>query len=186
MNIKTLIIYDYQILYEILTEIKEFLNFKILNTNKKNFEKLEFNELGDYLILRSKNSVTIKNSLVVNNLPIKLDKLIQTININFLKNNFAKKSEIKIGKYTLDLNSRKIIFENQYINLTERETDLIIFIKSNSNVTVKELQNSVWGYSSDLETHTVETHIYRLRKKIKEKFSDDNFIQNTEKGYKIT
>ena len=186
MNIKTLIIYDYQILYEILTEIKEFLNFKILNTDKKNFEKLELNKLGDYLILRSKNSVTIKNSLVVNNLPIKLDKLIQTININFLKNNFAKKSEIKIGKYILDLNSRKIIFENQYINLTERETDLIIFIKSNSNVTVKELQNSVWGYSSDLETHTVETHIYRLRKKIKEKFSDDNFIQNTEKGYKIT
>lgn len=186
MNIKTLIIYDYQILYEILTEIKEFLNFKILNIDKKNFEKLELNKLGDYLILRSKNSVIIKNSLVVNNLPIKLDKLIQTININFLKNNFAKKSEIKIGKYILDLNSRKIIFENQYINLTERETDLIIFIKSNSNVTVKELQNSVWGYSSDLETHTVETHIYRLRKKIKEKFSDDNFIQNTEKGYKIT
>ena len=185
MNIKTLIIYEYQTLYEILTEIKEFLNFKILNTNKKNFEKLEFNELGDYLILRSKNSVTLENSLVLNDLPIKLDKLTQIININFLKNNFAKKSEIKIGKYILDLNSRKIIFENQYINLTERETDLIIFIKSNNNVTIKELQNSVWGYSSELETHTVETHIYRLRKKMNEKFNDDKFIQNTEKGYKI-
>ena len=111
--------------------------------------------------------------------------LIQIININFLKNNFAKKSEIKVGKYILDLNSRKIIFENQYINLTERETDLIIFIKSNNNVTIKELQNSVWGYSSELETHTVETHIYRLRKKMNEKFNDDKFIQNTEKGYKI-
>ena len=185
MNIKTLIIYEYQTLYEILTEIKEFLNFKILNTNKKNFEKLEFNELGDYLILRSKNSFTLENSLVLNDLPIKLDKLTQIININFLKNNFAKKSEIKIGKYILDLNSRKIIFENQYINLTERETDLIIFIKSNNNVTIKELQNSVWGYSSELETHTVETHIYRLRKKMNEKFNDDKFIQNTEKGYKI-
>jgi DNA-binding response OmpR family regulator len=185
MNIKTLIVYEYQTLYEILTEIKEFLNFKILNTDKKNFEKLEFNKLGDYLILRSKNSVTLENSFVLNDLPIKLDKLIQIININFLKNNFAKKSEIKVGKYILDLNSRKIIFENQYINLTERETDLIIFIKSNNNVTIKELQNSVWGYSSELETHTVETHIYRLRKKMNEKFNDDKFIQNTEKGYKI-
>ena len=66
MNIKTLIVYEYQTLYEILTEIKEFLNFKILNTDKKNFEKLEFNKLGDYLILRSKNSVTLENSFVLN------------------------------------------------------------------------------------------------------------------------
>ena len=185
MNIKTLIVYEYQTLYEILTEIKEFLNFKILNTDKKNFEKLEFNKLGDYLILRSKNSVTLENSFVLNDLPIKLDKLIQIININFLKNNFAKKSEIKVGKYILDLNSRKIIFENQYINLTERETDLIIFIKSNNNVTIKELQNSVWGYSSELETHTVETHIYRLRKKFLGFFGDDKFIISIKNGYKI-
>ena len=69
--------------------------------------------------------------------------------------------------------------------MTEKETDLIIYIKSNNNVTIKDLQNNVWGYSANLETHTVETHIYRLRKKIKEKFNDDNFIVNTEKGYRI-
>ena len=62
---------------------------------------------------------------------------------------------------------------------------MIIFIKSNDKVSIKELQSSVWGYSSNLETHTVETHIYRLRKKMSEVFEDDNFIQNTEKGYKI-
>ena len=62
---------------------------------------------------------------------------------------------------------------------------MIVFIKSSNNATIKELQNSVWGYSSNLETHTVETHIYRLRKKMSEVFEDDNFIQNTEKGYKI-
>ena len=117
--------------------------------------------------------------------PIKFDKLIQTININFLKSNFAQKSEIIVGKYKLDLNSRKIIFENQYLALTEKEINMIIFIKSNTNVTIKELQNNVWGYSSDLETHTVETHIYRLRKKIKESFKDEEFIQNTKKGYRI-
>ena len=62
---------------------------------------------------------------------------------------------------------------------------MIIFIKSNNNATIKELQNNVWSYSSDLETHTVETHIYRLRKKIKDKFGDDAFIQNSQKGYRI-
>ena len=135
--------------------------------------------------MRSKTSHNLKNSLVLEELPIKFDKLIQTININFLKSNFAQKSEIIVGKYKLDLNSRKIIFENQYLALTEKEINMIIFIKSNTNVTIKELQNNVWGYSSDLETHTVETHIYRLRKKMKEKFKDEEFIQNTKKGYRI-
>ena len=185
MNSKTLIIYEYQILYKILSEIKEYLDFEVLNINKKNYQKLEFSKFENYLILCAKNSDNLKNSLVLEELPIKFDKLIQTININFLKSNFAQKSEIIVGKYKLDLNSRKIIFENQYLALTEKEINMIIFIKSNTNVTIKELQNNVWGYSSDLETHTVETHIYRLRKKMKEKFTDDEFIQNTKKGYKI-
>ena len=96
-----------------------------------------------------------------------------------------KKSYVKISKYKLDLNSRKIILDNLSLSLTEKEVEMIFFIKSNSNVTIRELQNNVWGYSSDLETHTVETHIYRLRKKMKDKFGDDAFIQNSQKGYRI-
>ena len=185
MNSKTLIIYKYQTLYEILSEIKEYLNFDILDVNQKNFETLELDKFDDYLILSSEDLPEFKNCIVLEDLPIKIYRLIQIININFLKKNFAKKSEVKIGKYKLDINSRKIIFEDRYLNLTEKETDMIIFIKLNDKVSIKELQSSVWGYSSNLETHTVETHIYRLRKKMSEVFEDDNFIQNTEKGYKI-
>ena len=185
MNSKTLIIYKYQILYEILSEIKEYLNFDILDVNQNNFETLELDKFEDYLILSSKDLPEFKNCIVLEDLPIKIYRLIQTININFLKKNFAKKSEVKIGKYKLDINARKIFFEDRYLNLTEKETDMIIFIKLNDKVSIKELQSSVWGYSSNLETHTVETHIYRLRKKMSEVFEDDNFIQNTEKGYKI-
>jgi len=47
------------------------------------------------------------------------------------------------------------------------------------------LQLSVWGYSSDLETHTVETHIYRLRKKMSLTFKDENFITHNKNGYAI-
>ena len=182
---KILIIYEYQILYKILSEINEYLNFEILYVDKKKFQELEFDKFENYLILGSVKSTDLKNSFVLENLPIKLDKLIQIININFLKKNFIKNSDVKIGKYKLDLNSRKIILDNLGLSLTEKEVEMIIFIKSNSNVTIKELQNNVWGYSSNLETHTVETHIYRLRKKMKDKFGDDVFIQNSQKGYKI-
>ena len=182
---KTLIIYEYQILYKILSEIKEYLNFEILDVDENKFQELEFDKLENYIIVSSVKPINYKNSFVLENLPIKIDKLIQTININFLKKNFIKNSDVKIGKYKLDLNSRKIILDNLSLSLTEKELEMIIFINSNSNVTIKELQNNVWGYSSNLETHTVETHIYRLRKKMKDKFADDVFIQNSKKGYKI-
>ena len=182
---KILIIYEYQILYKILSEINEYLNFEILYVDKKKFQELEFDKFENYLIVCSAKSTDLNNSFVLENLPIKLDKLIQMININFLKTSFIKKSDVKIGKYKLDLNSRKITLENLGLSLTEKEVEMIIFIKSNNNVTIRELQNNVWGYSSDLETHTVETHIYRLRKKMKDKFGDDAFIQKSQKGYRI-
>ena len=182
---KTLIIYEYQILYEILSEISEYFNFEILHVDGKKFQGLELNKFENYLIIASKKSLNLKNSLILEDLPIKLEKLIQLINISFLKNNFVKKSEVNLGKYKLNLNSREIILNKISLSLTEKEAEIIIFIKSNNNVTIKELQNNVWRYSSNLETHTVETHISRLRKKIKDKFGDDAFIQNSQKGYKI-
>ena len=111
--------------------------------------------------------------------------MVSTKLLEILKNKFSDQSYINIGEYNLDLNSRKISHGNKSLNLTERETNLIIFIKDKKKVTIKELQKMVWDYSPDLETHTVETHIYRLRKKMKETFGDENFILNTSKGYSI-
>ena len=108
------------------------------------------------------------------------------ININFLKIQFNFQSEISIGDYKLDLNSREIGKNKSTLDLTERETNLIMFLKNSSKpVKINELQKEVWGYGSELETHTVETHIYRLRKKIKDKFDDNNFIISLQDGYKI-
>ena len=118
-------------------------------------------------------------------MPLKLEKILEIININFLKNKFINQSSIKIGRYNLDLNSRKISFKDKNLDLTERETNLIIFIHEKKDVSVKDLQKNVWDYSANLETHTVETHIYRLRKKMKEIFGDENFIFNRNNGYSI-
>ena len=185
MNSRILIIYEYQILYQILNEISESLNFEITQSNSKDLKELKYDPKNNYLIVSKKKIEGIKNSLILENLPIKFEKFIEIINIKFLKNKFLDQSNIKIGEYDLDLNSRKISLGDKSLNLTERETNLIIFIKDEQNVTIKELQKMVWDYSPDLETHTVETHIYRLRKKMKETFGDENFILNTSNGYSI-
>ena len=185
MNSRILIIYEYQILYQILNEISESLNFEITQSNRKDLKELKYDTKNNYLIVSKKKIEGIKNSLILENAPIKFEKLIEIINIKFLKNKFTDQSHITIGEYNLDLNSRKISLRNKSLSLTERETNLIIFIKDEKNVTIKELQKMIWDYSPDLETHTVETHIYRLRKKMKETFGDENFILNTSNGYSI-
>ena len=185
MNSKLLIIYEYQILFEILDEIKESLNFKIIQSNKNDYNKIEFDPKINYLTISKEKVDNIDNSLVLENTSIKLEKLLEIININFLRIQFSNQSNIKIGKYNLDLNSRKIKFKNKSLDLTERETSLIIFINEKTNVSVKELQRNVWDYSPSLETHTVETHIYRLRKKMNDIFGDENFILNNKNGYSI-
>ena len=182
---KVLIIYEYQILYELLNEIKENFSFKLIKSDSKHFDSLQFEPSTNYLVLSSRKHEKIGRQLIIDNKPLKLEKLIEFININFLKNKFSDQSNINIGKYKLDINSRNITYKDKNLSLTERETDLILFMNEKKNVSVKDLQRKVWHYSQDLETHTVETHIYRLRKKMKEIFGDKNFIKNENKGYSI-
>ena len=185
MNSRILIIYEYQILYQILNEISESLNFEITQSNSKDLKELKYDPKNNYLIVSKKKIEGVKNNLIMEDLPIKFEKLVEIINIKFLKNKFLDQSHIKIGEYDLDLNSRKISLGNISLNFTVRESNLIIFIIDKKNVTVKELQKTVWDYSPDLDTHTVETHIYRLRKKMKETFGNESFILNTSNGYSI-
>ena len=185
MHSKILIIYEYKNLFEILNEIAESLNFKILYCDKKEYDQIQFDPNNNYLTISKKKIDGISNLLILSNLPLKLEKILEIININFLKNKFINQSSIKIGKYNLDLNSRKISFKDKNLDLTERETNLIIFIHDRKDVSVKDLQKNVWDYSPNLETHTVETHIYRLRKKILSTFKDNEFIISKKNGYQI-
>ena len=183
MNSKVLFIYNFKKLFEILNEIKENLNFEVRFIDEKDYKNLNLNNLQNYLIVKINSTNNIKNCLEIKKLPIKLSNLIEKINLGFLRNKFNNQSELKIGKYILDLNSRKIYLKNIGLDLTEKESDLILFLNLNKNVSLKELQKQVWGYSTNLETHTVETHIYRLRKKMFKKFKDNNFIEHDKMGY---
>tara|TARA_B100001250_G_scaffold327821_1_gene292138 strand:+ start:214 stop:777 length:564 start_codon:yes stop_codon:yes gene_type:complete len=186
MNKQNLIILDFTELHSILYEIKDTLNFNLLNVSKNEFSKLNLDDLNSFLIITKIKIPNLENQIIFNSYPLRISKIIETININFLKNKFNKQSDINLGLYKLNLNSRKIFNNEKELNLTEKEADIILFLKkSEKSVSIDELQTKVWGHSSKLDTHTVETHIYRLRKKINNKFNNDEFIKSTKLGYTI-
>ena len=145
-----------------------------------------FSNESDYLLVSKKEINNFKRQIVLDKLPIKFLKLLEKINIGFLKQNFSEKSDVKVGRYIVDINSREMRYENKILKLTEKECEVIIYLsKSNQIISIENLQLNVWGHQSKLETHTVETHIYRIRKKILENFNDNDFITSEKNGYKI-
>ena len=186
MNLKKLIIYDFKELFKILYEIKKELNYEVIEISAENPLNISLNKKNDHLVIVKKLLKNLNNQILVTSLPIKLSKLIEKLNIEFLKRNFHSQSELKIQKYNLDINSRELIFKEKKIKLTEKESNIILYISNSIKpVSIQDLQLNVWGYHSDLETHTVETHVYRLRKKILATFDDNDFIKSKKNGYQI-
>ena len=185
------------VLHNILNEIKNLLSFDVQNyPSEEEFLKdlNKNNSLSKSTIITNSNvkfkaaSVNIdkRNILVFDNFPIQLNKLIDKINIQLIKQKYDHQSKIRIKDYNLNFNSRIISKNSNELKLTEREIDIILFLKNQTEPrTIDILQKEIWHYSSDLETHTVETHIYRLRKKIKDQFNDQNFILSYKDGYSI-
>ena len=202
------------ILYNILEEIKENLSFKIENFTKpndflnfynkdksenKNFfiittisnkdffiNKIKLERKNIFFLCQKNLKVDINHNYNVFKYPINIYNLIEKINIQLIKYKYSFQSKIRVKNYSLDLNSRTISIENKSLKLTEREMEIILFLNDcKTPQKINDLQNKVWSYSSNLETHTVETHIYRLRKKISNSFQDEHFIISTDNGYFI-
>ena len=199
------------ILYNIFQEIKDNLTFEISNfKNIDSFVKFssekKYNDKNNIIVTTISNKnfffkkkIDLKNIIFLsqeddnqdedNNIfqhPIDIYTLIEKINIQLIKQKYNFQSKIKVKNYLMDLNSRIIANNKKSLKLTEREMDIILFlIEKKQPQKINDLQNQVWRYSSELETHTVETHIYRLRKKINDSFNDENFIISTDKGYFI-
>tara|TARA_B100001167_G_C16762959_1_gene302525 strand:- start:668 stop:1315 length:648 start_codon:yes stop_codon:yes gene_type:complete len=214
MNKQTINIVGVHTLYNIFEEIKDNLSFNVANFDKEdNFLKLYREnkiDIANSLILTKaenkdlfvkKNNINKQNIFLFYNkdnnydinleynllkYPIEIYSLIEKINIQLIKQKYNYQSKIKLNDYYLDLNSRNIAKKDKSLKLTEREMDIILFLNNKKKPQkINILQSQVWEYSSDLETHTVETHIYRLRKKINNKFKDNKFIISTDEGYII-
>jgi hypothetical protein len=183
---QSLIIYKFTLLYHILEELGLDLNFEISFVESENSLNNKVKNLNNYLIISNKKYSNISNQFVLENIPINISKLVEKINIEFLKIQFNSQSQVKLNNYTIDLNSREMLIDSTKLKLTEKEINTIIYLsKSNKPVSIHELQEKVWSYQSDIETHTVETHIYRLRKKILNTFNDNEFIISKKDGYQI-
>ena len=202
------------ILYNILEEIKDNLSFKVKNFNENNdfskflidnkagnknyfiitsinnkdffLKKIKMDLKNIFFLCQKNNKIDCDDSYNVIKYPIDIYNLIEKINIQLIKYKYSFQSKILVKKYSLDLNSRIISKEKNKLKLTEREMEIIIFLnESKTPQKITNLQNKVWGHSSKLETHTVETHIYRLRKKISDSFDDEQFLVSTDGGYLI-
>ena len=186
MNNQNLLIYQLPYLYEILRELEDYLNFKVIEISSQKKLNEQIKSISNHLILTKKQILKNKNYIIINEMPIKISKLIEKINIQFLKKKFNDQSEIIINNYKINLNSRQIYQDDKKLKLTEKEIQTIIYLsKSTKPITSDELQLKVWRYQKNLETHTVETHIYRLRKKFLNFFNDNDFIISVKNGYKI-
>ena len=191
---QNIFIINYNSLYEILNEIKDNLSFNVENYVSEDdlIENSSLDLKNSLIISRSKNKllsnkkINDKNFLDLSLFPISLNKLVELINIQLIKLKFSHQSKFNIKNYELNLNSKFISKSDLNLKLTEKEIEIILYLnETKTKHDVADLQKNIWGYSADMETHTVETHIYRLRKKIKEQFLDDNLIINNQDGYLI-
>ena len=188
MSKQNVLIFKIPELFKILNELKNYLDFTIHSSLEEedlfSFKK----KISNYLILTDpKNQIEgEKSQLILNKFPDSIYSIIEKINVALLKQKYSEQSDILIGKYSIDLNSRLIKSNKENLKLTEREIEIILFLQnSKTPQKIENLQRKVWGHNSNLETHTVETHIYRLRKKIFNTFSDDNFLISKKDGYII-
>ena len=187
-------IINYNSLYEILDEIKENLSFKIIKfKNEEDFKDINDLDITNCLIISKtypklllNKDITDNNFLNFKYLPLPLKKLLELISIRLIKLKFNHQSKIIIKGYELNLNSKFIGKNNLNLKLTEKEINIILYLNHKKiKHNVADLQKNIWDYSSNIETHTVETHIYRLRKKINDLFKDQNFILTHKNGYFI-
>tara|TARA_Y100000741_G_scaffold358580_1_gene337960 strand:+ start:325 stop:951 length:627 start_codon:yes stop_codon:yes gene_type:complete len=189
-----------------LEELKDHLNFKLTTFNEglkdtslNNYDILFFHQ--DYLKINSiqetlgntnKIKILAFNSKEISksnfsesiSLPFRIEDLNNIIENSIIKKSFNENSSIRIKNYVLDKNEKKLLKNDNFISLTEKEIQLLeLFLNNIKPVGKDEILEKVWKYSSSADTHTVETHIYRLRKKIKSEFQDENFILNNKDGY---
>ena len=181
-------------LYETLDEIKENFFFKISRfDDEEEFIKNSDLHMKNFLIisqnqnkLKINRNITDKNLLCFSNFPLPLSKILELINVKLLKLKFNYQSKVNIQNYELNLNSKFFSKDNMYLKLTEKEIQIILYLnQTKKKHNVLDLQKNIWTYSANMETHTVETHIYRLRKKISNKFNDKSFLLSDKNGYFI-
>ena len=182
--------------YNIISELKEHIGYEVFkfDTQEIFFDKYASKSIStenSILIVHEKDyNFFVKNinedQIIKFKPPVNIFTFIENLNVRFIQKKYQDQSNINVKDFFLDINSRELKKGKSSLKLTERETDMILFLNNSKKpVNVETLEKEIWQHSSELETHTVETHIYRLRKKIKAEFGNDDLIKSNKNGYTI-
>jgi len=182
--------------YDVISELKEHVGYEISKFDSK---EIFFNKYKSKSI-STENSILVVHEKEYNFFvkdinedqiikfipPVNIFTFIENLNVRFIQKKYQDQSNVNVKDFFLDINSRELKKGKSSLKLTERETDMILFLNNSKKpVNVETLEKEIWQHSSELETHTVETHIYRLRKKIKAEFGNDDLIKSNKNGYTI-
>ena len=182
--------------YDIISEFKEHIGYEILKFDNKEifFDKYKSESISienSILVVHEKDhTFFVKNineeQIIKFKPPVDIFSFIENLNVRFIQKKYQDQSNVNVKDFFLDTNSRELKKGKSSLKLTERETDMILFLNNSKKpVNIETLEKEIWQHSSELETHTVETHIYRLRKKIKAEFGNDELIKSNKDGYTI-
>ena len=212
MDNYTISIFQNKVFFKIITEMKLFSDFKVKHYESLDFLINNVKVTQEILVFFIQNkNINILNKLPLINMPLILisgDSSIKKMFVNEFKDhlsipfsvlefkkkiillsakiNFKKNSFIHLQDFIIDKNERKIKKKNVELQLSEKEINfLTLFVENKQPITRNLVLKKVWNYSAESETHTIETHVHRLRKKIFERFGSDNLIKNNKKGYYI-
>ena len=120
--------------------------------------------------------------------PIYFPQLLKAIKKEMRDFVINKNREIEIGPYSFNYLMKRLVTKTgSEIRLTEMETKILYFLyKSNGKLIKRDtLLREVWGYKSEVMTHTLETHIYRLRKKISFDCLSQTLLVSESGGYRL-
>ena len=182
--------------YDIISELKDYIDYKISKFDSKEifFDKYKSGNISienSILVVHEKEFnffiKDINEDQIIQFIPpVNIFTFIENLNVRFIQKKYLDQSNVNVKDFFLDINSRELKKGKSCLKLTERETDMILFLNNSKKpVNVETLEKEIWQHSSELETHTVETHVYRLRKKIKVEFGNDDLIKSSKNGYII-
>ena len=164
--------------YDIIKELKEHIDYELLKFDNKEifFDKYNSESISTensiFVVTEKEYNFFVKNinedQIIKFKPPVNIFTFIENLNVKFIQKKYHDQSNVNVKDFSLNINSRELKKDKLTLKLTERETDMILYLNdSKKPVNVETLEKEIWQHSSDLETHTVETHIYRLRKKNK-------------------
>tara|TARA_Y100000590_G_C15600102_1_gene969668 strand:+ start:663 stop:1337 length:675 start_codon:yes stop_codon:yes gene_type:complete len=133
------------------------------------------------------NKKNIKCELVIINLPFYVNEFFDRVMNDVTQEKNENRGIINFTKYNYDFNSRLLFFENKKLRFTEKENEIFACLINSSSkpVSKKKLLKDIWKYDDQIDTHTLETHIYSLRKKLESKLGLKNFLNHFDEGYQI-